>query len=94
MWIGEHCQLFEVGKFTQVNLLGQLSPNRADQVLVVIELTAGQRPFAPLRIQRPLPEQHIEGGLPGVETANLEHSGEYFVRGVTMWHVFDYKSKT
>ncbi|OBB10377.1 hypothetical protein A5718_08585 [Mycolicibacterium conceptionense] len=94
MWVGKHRQLLQVGKFAQVDFLGQLSTNRTGQVLVDFQAATGKGPFALLGIQRPLPQQHVECGLPGVEAANLEHNGEHFVRGVTMWHVFDYKSKT
>ncbi len=83
-----------MSKFTQVHLLGELAANGAGQVLVVAEPAAGQRPLSGLRLECTLPQQHVKCGFPGVDTANLEHDGEHLVGGASMWHVFDYKSKT
>jgi quinolinate synthase len=84
--------------FPQINLLGQLAPHRRRHVLVVAQLPAGQRPRTALRVARALPEQDVElrllGLRPRPEAANLEYDGEHFVSSATMWHVFDYKSKT
>ena len=40
VWIGEHRELLEVSKFTQIDLLGELAANRAGHVLVVAEPAA------------------------------------------------------
>ncbi len=51
-----------------------------------------------MRILGALPQQDVELRFPGTcaggQVANLEYDGEHFVRGATIWHVFDYKSKT
>lgn len=60
MRIGEHSQLLEVGKLTEIHFLGQLTAHRARHVFVVAETPAGKRPPAALRIECPLPQQHMK----------------------------------
>jgi len=87
-----------MGDFPQVNLLCQLTAHRRRHVLVVAQLTTRQRPRTSLRIAGALPQQDAELWLlrlgVGSESANLEYDGKHFVSSATMWHVFDYKSKT
>src|SRR5271166_6134241 len=53
---------------------------------------ARQGPGAALRVHRPFPQQHAELRLRRAQVTNLEHDGQHFVLGATIWHVFDYKS--
>ena len=53
--VGEHRQLLQVSKLTQIHLLGELAANGADQVLVVAEPAARKRPFSALRFACTLP---------------------------------------
>ena len=57
---------------------------------------AGRRAvtIAPFGFQGALPQQHVEIGFAGRQTAHLEYDGKHFVFGASMGHVFDYKSKT
>ena len=94
MRVGEHSELFQVGHLTQIDLFGELAPDRAAEVFVVAHLSARQRPFARLRLQRSLPEQHAEIRFAVKETADLEYDGEHVVLSATIRHVFDCRSKT
>ena len=69
-------QLLEVGDLADVDLGGELAPDRALERLVGREQSAGEGPVAAVGLARALPEQRLEDAL-----ADLQHGGEHDLLG-------------
>ena len=73
--VAARLELLEVGELADVDLLGEVAPDRGLERLAGTELSAGQRPRAEERLLRPLPEEHLERAV-----AHLEHDRQRLVR--------------
>src|SRR5262245_8683555 len=71
MRIAPRSELLEVGELADVDLGRQVTADRGLERLVGVQVAAGQRPGARVRVFRPLPEQHLE-----LAVAYLEHDGK------------------
>ncbi len=68
-----------MGKLVHVDLLGQLSPDRALDVFGVGQPPAGQRPPVDVRFLGALPEHHLQPVV-----ADLKDPGEHFVTNIAL----------
>src|SRR5262249_1707150 len=64
-------ELLEVGELADVDLRGEMTPDRFLVRLVRSKLAAGQRPAAGAGLERALPEEHLQAVV-----AHLEDDGE------------------
>src|ERR671937_2379738 len=69
--IAERLELLQVRGLANVDLRGQVLPDRLLERLAGCQVAAGQRPGAEERLLRPLPDQDLEHGVP-----DLEHRGQ------------------
>ena len=65
-----------MGELADVDLGREMAPDRLLERLVGRELAARERPRAGERVERPLPEQHLEAAV-----AHLQDDRKHGVRG-------------